>query len=269
MSSRRRAPSLAAVLALLAVCGGATPARATDCFSDGECPSGHCVDQVCCDTACDAPCQACSAAAKGTGVDGVCELVAKDHDPHGDCDDDGVATCDKNGFCDGAGQCDVYAPGSICKPHDCSGALDYTPPDLCDGAGTCVPGGAPVPCLHDDPCAFDLCGADGCEQVHKTFGTACGDGKICDASNACVDGTAGGGTGGSGDGGSGGDAASGGGGNAFPGFEDEPKGEDGCGCRTAATDATPGAALAALAALVACRARRRSRRRRGRSVVRL
>jgi hypothetical protein len=42
------------------------------CSAMGACLSGHCADGVCCDTKCDAACQACTAALKGGGTDGTC-----------------------------------------------------------------------------------------------------------------------------------------------------------------------------------------------------
>ena len=45
------------------------------CQLSAECHSGSCVDGVCCDSPCDGDCVGCSAATKGTGVDGVCEFV--------------------------------------------------------------------------------------------------------------------------------------------------------------------------------------------------
>lgn len=48
------------------------------CTQDDECLSGHCADaapgagKMCCDTSCDQVCYACSAAGKGSGLDGTC-----------------------------------------------------------------------------------------------------------------------------------------------------------------------------------------------------
>jgi hypothetical protein len=46
------------------------------CASGEQCASGHCADGVCCDAACDGSCEACSAALKGEGKDGICECVS-------------------------------------------------------------------------------------------------------------------------------------------------------------------------------------------------
>jgi hypothetical protein len=46
------------------------------CTTGEQCASGHCADGVCCDAACDGSCEACSAALKGEGKDGICECVS-------------------------------------------------------------------------------------------------------------------------------------------------------------------------------------------------
>src|SRR5262249_23632809 len=44
------------------------------CSSAGECTSGHCVAQICCNDACNDPCMSCSGALTG-GMDGVCAAL--------------------------------------------------------------------------------------------------------------------------------------------------------------------------------------------------
>ena len=59
------------------------------CTVAGRCASGFCVDGVCCAEACTGRCQACSAAKKASGADGVCGQpahlgrVLREHDEHG------------------------------------------------------------------------------------------------------------------------------------------------------------------------------------------
>jgi hypothetical protein len=72
-------------------------ANGKGCSAASQCSSGKCVDGVCCDTACDGTCDACTAAKKGGGSDGTCGPIAVDTDPDGDCGDDGAASCKKNG----------------------------------------------------------------------------------------------------------------------------------------------------------------------------
>lgn len=58
--------------------GECTKTRSTGgaCSRDAECASGHCVDDVCCNTACNTTCDACSAAVKMQGSDGICGKIA-------------------------------------------------------------------------------------------------------------------------------------------------------------------------------------------------
>src|SRR5262245_51374243 len=113
---RRSLPGASIALALAtAVLVEASPARAASCSTSAECDGGPCVDGFCCDTACTDPCEACSAAAKGGGLDGVCGQAA---------------------------------PGKICKPSQCGApGLSYTGPSVCDAAGSCI-APQPVQCLH-------------------------------------------------------------------------------------------------------------------------
>src|SRR5262249_20114665 len=119
------------------------------CAQDAECSSGHCVDAVCCDMPCTAPCTACSSAKKGGGSEGVCGPAAASTDPHGDCTDEGPASCGTTGMCDGTGSCALYSAGTPCATASCSaGALASS---LCNGSGACVEASI--------PCAPYLCGS--------------------------------------------------------------------------------------------------------------
>lgn len=76
------------------------------CADGAECPSGSCVDGVCCDTACDGACAACSMAL-GADMDGTCKMAGvKGKDDAGVCDDkngkcgfEATCTCDMVGAC--------------------------------------------------------------------------------------------------------------------------------------------------------------------------
>lgn len=75
------------------------------CGQPSECESAFCVDDVCCNRACDDACEACSAELKGNGADGVCG-------PASDGTDD--ERCGRCELCDGGtcrGQC---FNGTIC-----------------------------------------------------------------------------------------------------------------------------------------------------------
>ena len=84
------------------------------CTAGSQCTSGNCIDGYCCDTACAGLCQACSAAKKGAGVNGVCGNVAGNSDPDAECADQGPNSCGTNGSCNGSGACTLYTNGTVC-----------------------------------------------------------------------------------------------------------------------------------------------------------
>jgi len=189
------------------------PAKAAQaCVVPMDCPSGFCADGFCCNTACAGDCEACSAATKGSGVDGECGLAKE-------------GTECKKGFCDG----DTFS---------------FIGPSKCDAAGACL---APerISCVGTNSCAFDLCGDTGCEHIVKLDGTECGAGMTCtggvcgmgssssssssgsSSSSSSSSGT--GGHGGAGSGGAGGSGEGGSGGQTdpYPPAHDEGT----CACR--------------------------------------
>lgn len=239
-SDLRRGLVLLASAAGIAAFLASAPARATPCNVPANCDTGFCVDGVCCDSACTGSCQACSAAAKGQGTDGVCGLKVA---------------------------------GKVCEPAHCDDALTFFEDAYCDEAGTCVPPPPGVSCLENNPCKLDLCGDTGCSQVLKLDGSDCGGGQVCvdgvcggmtassssststssSTSSTTSSGGGAGGAGGAGNGGAGG-AASSSSGSPYP-----PKQEaSGCGCRTS-DDGGGGAAVVAALALLGVAGRRRAR----------
>ena len=169
------------------------------CAADTQCMSAHCIDGVCCDTACSGACQACSAAKKGTGSDGVCGTVVVGADPDGECPDDGHMGCDRNGTCNGAGACALYMKGTSCGATTCSS--NTVRGQVCDGLGSCgldstgtdcapyvcANGGCSNPCTTDGHCLSGyFCDAGTC-RVKGTNGNVCGADAQC-ASGFCVDG---------------------------------------------------------------------------------
>jgi len=128
------------------------------CAEPAECLSGHCVDGVCCDGPCDETCEACSAALKGGGEDGVCDAVVADSDPDDDCpaDPDYPSSCGADGLCDGQGQCRLFAAALVeCVPWSCSNG-EATLASRCDGSGHCVDWGT-------ESCEPFACGEGACE----------------------------------------------------------------------------------------------------------
>ncbi|MFO0611156.1 MAG: Dickkopf N-terminal cysteine-rich domain-containing protein [Polyangiaceae bacterium] len=138
------------------------------CTVDVTCSSGFCVDGVCCDAACDGPCDACTGALKGSGIDGKCGPVAEETDPKGACATESTSTCGTRGVCDGAGHCALYGSETACGPPACA---DGTATKArCDGAGTCV--------TTAESCGPFICSGGGC-------GTSCNGDETCAAGAWC------------------------------------------------------------------------------------
>lgn len=195
----RRQP-LVATFAILFVMGLSAAASAQPCGDPSECASGFCVDAVCCDSACDGVCSACSTLLKGGGPDGVCAAAAAGTE----C---GIGSCDSSTF-------------------------EFLPPDTCDAQGSCVPGGEPQPCNTNNECVLDLCSDTGCDKVVKPDGEPCGEGDVC------LDGVCGGpGDGGAGPGTTAAVGSGGGGGKAPP--VSTPAPDNGGGCHFAAAKQRP------------------------------
>ena len=122
---------------------------------------------MCCNTACTASCQACSAAKKGAGANGTCGNVVAGQDPDNDCAQEAASTCGKDGTCNGTGGCRLWPGGTVCAPGNCK--LDpannftylQTNPDTCNGTGTCVDKGTVQ-------CGLLVCGGSQCKTSCAT-----------------------------------------------------------------------------------------------------
>jgi MYXO-CTERM domain-containing protein len=160
------------------------------CSMAEDCVSGYCVDGVCCDTACAGTCVACTAAKKGGGQEGICGPVGKGSDPHDQCDMDFV--CGQTGFCDGAGQCELFPAQTPCGTAQCVGSTRHF--SECNGTGNCVSAVkdcAPSSCIGQGVCSTNCandadCTNGFCEQSQCKVKLA--DGTSCDASNQCTSG---------------------------------------------------------------------------------
>jgi MYXO-CTERM domain-containing protein len=112
---------------------GLKPNGAT-CANDSDCGSAHCVDKVCCESACyggSSACHVCNSA----GALGKCVNAPVMTDAHSDCKGT-HQQC--GGTCDGQGAC-AYAPaGKSCRQAGCQTDLgQITKAATCDGAGNC------------------------------------------------------------------------------------------------------------------------------------
>ncbi len=158
------------------------------CTSDEYCDSGHCVDGVCCESACDGICRSCSV----PGSEGLC-LPAPDGTP---CSDgnacNGQEVCLMQECVSGEPlQCD---DGNPCTDDACdpSSGCVYTPVDdgtpcadgdVCNGEETCRQGvctvGQPLDCDDGNPCSLDECDPQaGCKHTPLEDGTDCS-GGVC------------------------------------------------------------------------------------------
>lgn len=233
--------------------------QGSSCGDAGECASLHCVDGFCCDSACGAPCSACSAALKTSGLDGVCGPAQAGTDPHDDCADDGASTCQQNGLCDGQGACGHYPISVGCSPLPCAADAECTSGfcvdgfccdsgcdgkcDACSGArqnhgldGICgsVPGGDGCPSVAwcdgahtaivdgvEVNCSPFGCNEEGC-RADCGSSADCAAGYQCDTSNHC----------------------------ATPGSEGTGMLEGGCACSAAGRSRIPTSVFFAVAALI-------------------
>jgi len=105
------------------------------CTSAAQCLSGYCVDGYCCGNICMNACQACSAAKKGGGTNGVCGNIAAGTNPDGECA--------SGGSCNGSGACTTsitkLANGAACSSAAQCNSGYCADGVCCDGwcLGTC------------------------------------------------------------------------------------------------------------------------------------
>jgi len=195
-------------------CGGVASANPTcsltcgqglKCNANSDCMSGFCVDNVCCNSACNTTCEACSAAKKGQGSDGQCGAIKGGTDPLNQCTAASMASCGNSGGCNGAGACSEWANGTVCVASSCMSSTLLVKAEDCNGTGTCVVatmptqdctpykcGGSPAACTsscnNDGDCASTAyyCASHAC--VPKlVLGTACSAVDQC-VSGFCADG---------------------------------------------------------------------------------
>jgi hypothetical protein len=178
-------------------------AQGEACSRGAQCQSGFCVDGVCCATSCEGTCQACASALKQDGgPDGVCAPALLDTDPHEDCATDPVASCDRNGSCDGKGACALFAAGTACQEPTCAVDEKGVRVDqfACDGSGTCQAtssascgffgcqqGSCKTSCKGDSDCAPRAYCDEGQCVARKALGAICQEGREC-LEGFCVDG---------------------------------------------------------------------------------
>lgn len=176
------------------------------CASGTECPTGFCADTVCCNRACDGPCETCAL----EGAEGACVPVPAGEDPAGECG--AGAVCDGGGVCrrfDGR-PCEAAADclSGSCVDGVCCNAACAGTCQVCDAIGavgqcTFVPQGADpdAECPDQPPesCGFTgVCSGDGrcpmyssqtiCAPAACVTATTLEPADLCNGAGGCVDG---------------------------------------------------------------------------------
>lgn len=176
-------------------------ANGAACASDGVCASGHCADQVCCNTACTDACRTC----KQTATLGQCVPIAEGQTPAGSGKSCPTANpCGGDGRCDGRGACRNRPAGESCQGSSCSGTV-FTLAKICDGKGACAlattqPQISCEPyecdsstklcrysCTKNNECSVGTCSGLLCNGQQRPLGAICGSSTEC-ASNFCAGG---------------------------------------------------------------------------------
>ncbi len=179
------------------VSSGCTP---TPCTEQSECAEPlNCADNICCDQPCDGVCEACTAAKKGSGVDGLCQKLL-DRDPDDECPaDPGYPTsCLNDGMCNGEGKCREFAkPGTECGSVACNGS--WLTRDLCTVEATCIEmstdcfpydcenGSCLEHCAASSDCAADAWCDQGTCRPQKAAGDSCTTAENC-KTDICLEG---------------------------------------------------------------------------------
>jgi hypothetical protein len=138
------------------------------CESARQCASGFCVDGVCCDSACNSPCQSCTL----PWAPGHCTLEPYGTDRKNACGMSGacVATCD------GKGGCTSAAAGTECAIAKCVDGAKGVGPAVCAGAGAA--------CNESARVEFD-CTPFACEPALAACRSTCIDSSQCAPGFVC------------------------------------------------------------------------------------
>jgi PA14 domain len=146
------------------------------CQGAGDCQSGFCVDNMCCNEGCAGLCKSCAR----SDTPGYCMPAEAGTDVRDQCPDDGAQSCQRKGVCDGAGACQRYAAGDICRGASCD--INFlTPVSRCNDEGVCVQAARqdckPFNCSTQDRAVVCL--------------TTCTEDRFCVSPNTCDNGKCG------------------------------------------------------------------------------
>ena len=149
----------------------ATPIAATNfqrCAKDAECGTGHCVEGVCCNTACTEQCHSCALPSSP----GVCTPEPVGVDLKGECG----AALSCTGTCGAESKCIGSGAGAQCGKSRCTSGNTGV------GAVSCASAGARCPV--DDAVPFS-CGAYACEPAFGACLTSCRSSTDCAGGFVC------------------------------------------------------------------------------------
>jgi hypothetical protein len=124
--------------------------------------------------------------------------VVEGQDPDNECAEEPVATCGRDGVCDGHGACRRHKAGAECGLGGCTGATE-TAASTCDGNGLCQPGAqkscAPAVCIESScgtACMMDsdcqtgfFCDSSTC-RIKRPQAAACDNDSQCSTGH-CAD----------------------------------------------------------------------------------
>lgn len=175
------------------------------CFEDDQCSTGHCVDSICCESACDGECASCGLVSPQTqAYDGVCRPVTNadddvppGSDPKNECR--GARSCNANGECRAAAGEGCRWDGDCATGH-CFAApssAETSPSESIPYDGTCCDVACDGTCdscvSTPGTCIATPCGAYSCVVANPTTGekaciASCEDTSECAAGFQCVSG---------------------------------------------------------------------------------
>jgi len=159
------------------------------CGAGAECNSTFCSQGKCCSTNCTGACKSCAVPSS----EGMCRNVPDGQDLHGDCADEGMATCGLDGQCNGMGACRKYAVATVCGMDSCSAGAERVA-GRCDAAGTCAAGMlrscSPYVCGTTN-CKTSCATAADCVSGFSCIGNVCTqlpNGSVCTSAMQCTSG---------------------------------------------------------------------------------
>lgn len=143
-----------------------------ECGDDSACGSTHCVDGVCCKSACGGQCESCAE----PGLVGTCAPRAAGALPLGARPACAGAGTVCGGACDGQVRLACAYPAVECRAATCTAGVATE-------SAACAQGACPTPVTQS--CGAYLCGSSGC-ATSCSFATGCAAPFVCNTYRMCV-----------------------------------------------------------------------------------